>query len=694
MTRGTGRAMIMPNVPTSRSARVRAVVGLACVALVPLGVLLMQQTYHIGWLPTFPYGILGDVFPNPQWVFYGTLCTLLGCLGVWFELPPRLSPAEAPADDAGVRFTGRRPPMAIVEIAAATGLYGWVIVAASKHTGSPWLLLPFVAAIVLTALAIRTLTGPPLPDPLPAWAPIDYLFVIAAVLAFTAFNQHDVRDWHFLFWGDEWPFYELAHAVARGAAVDPFSQAGVFGYHPMADSIYQGLVMRLTDMRALGWRLSSTLAAALPIIPLYALARRLGGARYAMTAVVIYAACPDLWAFARIGYNNNDPLFFMTGAATLCYVGMQRNSAVLLFLAGACAAGAWYSIFTGRPMIGVVGLALLLDWRSGRRIAARRMAFLLVGFMLVVLPLLVDNGDQTIHQMFLQTSLSQGRAASPVTDLLLQNTVRGAYAFLYANEGSHYVYGEMFDVVSGGMLCIGVTLALRRIRRGGTRLVVIWFAVGLLVTTPLNFVPEIPDTRLMIAIAPAALLAAWGLCASCAALARLVPRAQSMIGSLSVVVALTVIVGLNLHQFYITMLPRRYPPYPTTDQIARVLINSPHTIIVLPTDLQNIDPNQAICDIVDGYGVDPTTVLYPYPTGLRPYCPAENGVAPPPLAAVVVLRDLAGPDPGCVGLPSLTLNDLQGGAIVVYRLTVPTEKGTYLATLTQSLLGACPRLMG
>jgi hypothetical protein len=685
--------MFLANLPIARSAFARASIGIACAVLVPMGVLLMQQTYQITWLPTFPYGILGEVFPNPQWVFYGTLCSLLGCLGVWFALPPPWSADEAPAEEAGLRFTGRRPPLAMVEIVGAAGLYGWVIVSAAKHTGNPWLLLPFLAAIILTTSAIRTLTGMPDPDPLPAWAPIDYLFTVAAILAFTAFNQHDIRDWHFVFWGDEWPFYESARAVAQGAAVDPFSQAGVFGYHPIADSIYQGVVMRLTDMHALGWRLSSTLAAALPIIPLYALARRLGGAPYAGTAVVIYAACPDLWAFARIGYNNNDPLFFMAGAAALCYTGMQRNSAVLLFLAGACAAGAWYSLFTGRPMIGVIGLAVLLDWRGGWRTAARRLAFLLAGFTLVVLPLLVDNGDQTIRQMFLQTSLSPGRASAPVTDLLLQNTVRGVYAFLYANEVSHYVYGELFDVVSGGMLCIGVTLALRRMRHKGARLVVIWFVVGLLVTTPLNFVPEIPDTRLMIAVAPAALLAAWAVCASRAALARLLPRAQPLLGGLSVGAVLMVIVGLNLHQFYATMLPRRYAPYPTMDQIARVLLNSPHTIIVLPTNLQNIDPNQALCDIVNGYDVDPNAVLYPYPTNLRPYCSAANGAAPPPLAHVVVLRDVTGPDPDCAGVPGLRLNDLQGAAIVVYRLTVPTEKATYLATLTQRLLGACPRLM-
>jgi hypothetical protein len=686
--------MTTPDSTLPPLTRARAGAALACAALVPLGVLLMQQTSSLGWLPTLPYGILGDVFSNPEWVLYGTLCVLLGCLGVFFTLPPLLPAREAVADATGLRFTGRRPPLALAAIAVALVLYAWVIGAAHARIANPWLLLPFLTAIGLTVGALRGLTGSAAPDPLPRWAPIDYLFTIAAVLAFTAFNQYDIRDWHFLFWGDEWPFYDLARAVAQGAAVDPFSQAGVYGIHPLADSIYQGVVMRLTDMHALGWRLSSTLAAALPILPLYALGRRLGGTLYAMTATAIYAACPLLWAFARIGYNNNDPLFFMAGAAVFCYTGMRRNSAVLLFAAGACAAGAWYSLFSGRLMIGVVGAAVLVDWRGGWRLTARRLAFLLTGFALVVLPLLVDNGAQTIRQMFPLISLSQARTDAPVAGLLAQNTVRGAYAFLYATEVSHYVYGEVFDILSGGMLCVGVTLALRRLRHGGVRLVLIWFAVGLLLTTPLYYAPQIADTRLMIAVAPAALLAAWGLCASCAALARLLPGARATVTGIGVIVALAAILGLNLHQFYVTMLPQRYAPYPTADLVARVLLNSPRIIIVLPTDMEKIDPNHALCDIINGYRVDPAAVLYPYPGGPRPFCLDAGGALPTPLPNVVVLRDVEGPDPDCAGVPSLLLTDLQGAAIWVYRITMLTQGPAYLTTLTQRLLTVCPRLIG
>lgn len=689
--------MIGPH-PTSppRSCK-RPALALGFAALVPLGVLLMRQPASPSWLPMPAIGLLSRVSPNSAWVLLGSIVALAGCLGAFWLLPPILPSTEAAApDDAGLRFSGRRPLWALGALAVAAGLYGWVLVAAHDHGHIPWLLAALPISLVLISLALRALTRPAAPDPLPRWVPGEYLFVGAAVLAFTAFNQQAIRDWHFVFWGDEWPFYDAARAIALGVGADPFSQAGVFGIHPLADSIYQAVVMRLTDMHALGWRLSSTLAAALPIIPLYALGRRLGGAPQAAIAVVIYAACPLLWAFARIGYNNNDPLFFMALSAALCYAGQRRGSAVLLFAAGTVAGGAWYSLFSGRLMIGVVGLAVLLDWRGGARLVIRRLAFLLGGFVLAVLPLLIDNGDQTIRQMFPLINISQARTTGSMSSLLGDNTVRGIYAFFYATENSHYVQGAVFDVLSAGLLCLGMVLAVRRVHHGGVRLVLIWFAVGLLLTTPLYYAPQIADTRLMIAIAPAALLAAWGLRAVLCVLGHLLPRTRPLVPGLALAGVLAGILGLNLYQFDGVMLPARNAPYPTADLVARALLATPNAVFVLPADLNTIDPNGALCDIVESYRIDPARVLYPDPSGLRVYCSLVPGALPAPAPTVLVLRDGQGHHAGCTAPPSATYVDRQARVTVqTYRLTMPIlPPAAYLDVLTLRLGALCPHLSG
>ncbi len=686
-----GRASKSPLTP-----RWRLALGLGSAALVLAGILLMQQSYTSPSLPTLPAGVWADVFPNPQWVLYGTLCALIGCVGAYFFLPGLLPLEEqerawsAPEDaQPGLLFSEGWSLGAIGVLMLSAVFYVFVLVNAYGHTTGVLLLVPWIAGIALAGVALHMLTGRPDADTAPPRAAIEYLFVIAAVLAFTALNLRDLRDWHFIFWGDEWPFYDLARFVVTGGAVDPFSQVGVYGIHPLADSIYQALVMRLTETHALGWRLSSNLAAGLPIIPLYAIGRRLAGPIFACVAAFVYAACPLLWAFAHIGYNNNDPLFLMVIAALLCYRGARCGSAATLFAAGACAGGAWYSLFSGRLMIGVLGLALLTAWQGGWRMTARRIAFLLAGFAMAILPLVLDNGADTIRQMFPLISLSQARTNGAVSSLLAQNMVRGAYAFLYATVDAHYVYGEVFDVVSATALCLGVTLALRRLRALGTRLLLIWFGVGLMLTTPLYYAPQIADTRLMIAVPPAALLAAWGLCSFAGAVQQMTRPALYLSG---LGAALASIWALNLHQFYGTVLDQHYHPYPSMMLIAKALVTKPDTLFVIPPDIGQLDPNRALCDIMDGYRIDAAVVLYPFPSGIRPYCSSAATATPPVLPNIFIMRDGPAPTERCAVPPSELLLEKRG-TIMGYAFTLPSQpQGSYLAALTLRALQICPQL--
>ncbi|MGH2411191.1 MAG: hypothetical protein ACRDGS_12595, partial [Chloroflexota bacterium] len=118
----------------------RAASAVVCAVLVPLGVLLMRQSSPISWIPAPPSGSLNQVFPHPQWVIYGTLVALLGCLGVFFLRPPLPFAGEAPAADAGLRFRGRPAPATLAALIFAFGLYGWVIARARAQVANPWLI--------------------------------------------------------------------------------------------------------------------------------------------------------------------------------------------------------------------------------------------------------------------------------------------------------------------------------------------------------------------------------------------------------------------------------------------------------------------------------------------------------------------------------------------------------------------------
>jgi hypothetical protein len=673
------------------------------------GILLMQQTGSTGWLPALPTFFLSAIFPNPLWVLYGTLVALIGCVGVILFLPGFLAPAPYPAAaGAGVGapwFNGRLHPAGLVALGLALPLYALALLAAQSQSTGYGQLVALALAVLLGASAIRLFTTWPAQERRQPWLLPERLFVVSVLLVFTVLAGFDVRDWYYSYWGDEWPFYDLGRYVATGGAVNPFSQAGVYGIHPWMDAIYQGLVMRILGINVLGWRLSSVLATTLPVLPLYALGRRLGGPLFAGVSVLLYAICPLLWAFAHIGYNNDDPLFPMVLAALLCYRGTRESNAMLLYLAGACAGACWYSIFTGR-LIGVVLVLLLLsEWRGGLLALLRRLLFFLLGLGVVVLPLLLDNGLNTFRAMSHNTPLSTTHDLNAYLTLVSQNAGRAVYAFLYSTTSDHYVAGALFDPVAGTALCLGVALALRDIGSLYARLLLIWLVVTLGLTTPLNDSAGVSLTRSMVAIPPAALLAASGLLATWLAMARLVATRTGRLRAApwqrvpgmavlagGTVLSLLISLSLNLQTYYVTVPSELYTPYPQVRLIVKDMLATPGAAFILPPQMPSIEVNREFCSVLDGYGLNPALVVFPQGGALLPYCTVPGGnAAVLPSTAVLLVADPQTAN-ACSVRPGLVLSELQGTIWAFTLSLTPDPAATYMTRLYALALQTCPSL--
>jgi hypothetical protein len=122
---------------------------------------------------------------------------------------------------------------------------------------------------------------------------------LAALLTFPT-----LADPYFSAIGDEYAFWEFARDLARGAPRDPFSQAGVYGNHPVLSSYLMAGTMRLFGPDQVGWRAASALslvlaAGALTVLGMLALNRAAG-----VVAGVGLAAAHPLLAYAHTGYNN------------------------------------------------------------------------------------------------------------------------------------------------------------------------------------------------------------------------------------------------------------------------------------------------------------------------------------------------------------------------------------------------------
>ena len=600
--------------------------------------------------------------------------------------------------------------------AAACALYGCALVCAAVHAEGPLGIGCLLVALPLCYVALaggrggrRTSLALPL-----SIDRYDVGIVLALLAGYIGLNGHDLRDWRYAFIGDEWGFYEVASGIARGHAVDLFNQAGVYGIHPLAGSAYQALVMRLLGVNVTGWRMSSILSAALPLCALYPLAKAMGGRLFAVAASAIYASSALLWAFSHIGYNANDPLLAMVPAAALAYFGLRDGRSGYLFAAGALAGAGWYTLYTGRLMIVVLVLVVLSEWRRGRRFLTTALIQVAGGFALVVLPLLVDNGGETFRAMFPLVSFSGARTTQAAPDLLAGNAVRAVYEFFYATgyaiQHLHYYSGSLFDPLSAIGLAIGFVLALRLRCVLWARLTLIWFGVVVSLTTPLYYVPQVADTRVQVAIPPAALLAALGLCSAARGLAALVPawdvpafmrawlvhgrgRAEvpqttaAAIGPVPahepgsgpaparrtlvttaleaggskgiapfadrmqralVAAAVAAVLWLNGYRFYATT-PRLVLQGPTAMALGAIL-EHPRSLVVLTGGLVGPVTSYAgatICAPLDGYGIDPVRVLRIAAGRLLPMCPGVGLFVVPPAPDVLVLQQAQSTDGSC-----------------------------------------------
>ena len=589
-------------------------VGLVSFAAVVFGIWLMhrQADFPFSWFPSAP--ILERVFPNPRWAVLGTICALSGALLAYIYLPVYWSESRRDMVRRPVRRVLlsslthlRRERLALMLSGLGVALYIYVLQQATTHQSSWWALVALISAVgcALTALHTAMLRSGREQASTYRMRMRDYALVLMFAAVFVVANIYDARYWLYAFTGDEWAFYGFARVIAQGANPDFLSQAGVYGIHAVANSAYQALVMRVAGSNVTGWRLSSVLSVALSLPILYWGAREIAGSVYAVVAAALYASCNLLWAFSHIGYNANDPLLAMIPAAMFAYIGVRDDRLTFLFAAGACAGAGWYTLFTGRLMIVALVVFLLTEWRGGWIASRARLLVLLAGFILVVLPLFIDNGYDTIRQMFPLVSLSKVRTASPVSDLLSQNSIRGAYSFFYINYNGHFVINEIFDIVSSSGLLLGIALCLRRIRDTASRLFLVWFISMIGLTTPLYYAPQIADTRLQVAVPAAALLAALGLCSAAHATSMLVaPRLKDAVFGLSICSLIATAFSFNWYKFHVEM-----PPLQQVTLLSLTIGALSHTTgstVLLAGDVSNF----ITCQVAEGYGFDTGALVY------------------------------------------------------------------------------------
>ena len=388
----------------------------------------------------------------------------------------------------------------------------------------------------------------------------DLLAVVTLVGLFLAVNVSDLQHWYYAAIGDEYLFFEHARRIADEGIVRPFSQEGVYNKHPVLTSVLQATVMRVFGTDYFGWTFSETLNAALTIPAVYLLGRTLGGRTAAVIAAGIFAFSHYIFAFSHTGYANLSPLPVTSWALALFLIGWRNGNPLLLYIAGVLAGLGFYTHYSARAILPIIALFSLTQGSPRRLLELWPLAF---GFALTAAPTFAVDQEGVFTRMFGQVVGGYSDVVTgSVGHRLLGNIELNLQAFSYSPTVHTYVFGPLMDPVSGGLATLGLAFALGHIRQPAYRLLLIWFAIGMLMTGVLSPYPHVVITRLLFVVPPLALMAGLLVEESSnsfiADRSRLAGLPKAFLVPVALSVLLSIILLLNLWQFWVAT-PRVMP---------------------------------------------------------------------------------------------------------------------------------------
>ena len=286
----------------------------------------------------------------------------------------------------------------------------------------------------------------------------------------------------------------LLNAYHAGAIPNFFSMG--WNTWPAIGLSLQGLFAPLFGVHMWTLRLSSALMGTLGVLFTYLLARELYAPRVACFAALLFALCRTAIDFSRIGVTHAQVLCLEPLAFFLLWRALNRGRALSYLWAGVATAWCLYSYNAGQlvPPLVFGWLALGAIGRPARlRTHWRGTALLAAAFALTLFPYLYfftdafsfgPNWDQwTIMARNRQTL---GRVAeawsaggfAPAWNILSRQ-VWITWLGFGVLPGSTYILGYrrggMLDDVSAALFVLGLGMAWRRLREGGSAFLLYWW---------------------------------------------------------------------------------------------------------------------------------------------------------------------------------------------------------------------------
>jgi 4-amino-4-deoxy-L-arabinose transferase-like glycosyltransferase len=476
-------------------------------ALAACGLVIIQSDLAFGFVPSELPDPIQQFAHNSQPIIVGVLITLAGAalagLAARDVLADHLDALPLPVPKL------RRDPVAagsLVLAAILSGLLYWRLI--SKEYGQ-WNVLLFIAGLVLCGFAVYRLDTERRPSTL-RFTRIDAIITLLLALFSAVINSTGLVRWNFAWIGDEYQFFDVARSIANGTReANIFDLSLVYGTHPALDSIYQGMVMKVAGVNIVGWRISEVLVVAASAGLIYLLGVAMLGRLPGVAAGVVLGSSHYLMGFTRIAYNNLHALFYSILAVLFLALAWRTQRAIFVYATGVAMGFCLYTLQLAVliwPIIALVLLLIFLRRPTWKQVLAG--ALTVLGFALVVTPGLLTTPLDHLIEIARANSQREVGATNPGY-VAYATMVRTALSFLSPTQwvGDHYVGGSLVDGITALLLVVGLMTALFRINKRAERLVLIWFALGLVLLAATSYNPKPLLTRMLYLLPPIALLA-------------------------------------------------------------------------------------------------------------------------------------------------------------------------------------------
>ncbi len=337
---------------------------------------------------------------------------------------------------------------------------------------------------------------------------VDVAIIVALMAILMLLNTDDLTNWYYSAIGDEYSFFDLSRQFAVEGISDPFSQRGVYDYHPRLGLMMKSVVMKIVGIDHFGWKFSSIAMLALTIPVLYLAGTLMAGRIAGAVAASVIAFSHYLGAIAHVGYDHIDSLLPTVLAIGFFMLATRNKSPVLMFVAGALAGLCIYTNVAARVIFPTILVFAALQVFSQRpKNVGRWILPWIVGVAIAALPMLIVDGNELATQMFARVIGGQPEPSDLGTlDRVKANIELNLFAFNFNEHISHYVSGSLFDPITASIAVVAVGFALGRFRNVSSLFLMLWLGFAFAGTGAISPYWHAAITRLFPMVPPIALM--------------------------------------------------------------------------------------------------------------------------------------------------------------------------------------------